>query len=96
MVSAAWGPDLGGVHPTSVSCCSPFGAEEGRLGSFPLPSSSLTQVPTSTSVSMEHGHVQVGGARVSLEAVVSMVSSRAMSNQDIVPGNAGTPPSKED
>lgn len=48
---------------------------------------------------MEHGHVQVSGASVSLEAVVSVVSSRAMSNQDIVPGNAGTPPTppiKED
>lgn len=31
--------------------------------------------PNSTSISMEHGHVQVSGASMSLEAVVSVVSS---------------------
>jgi hypothetical protein len=60
-----------------------------------LPPSSLTQGSNSTSISMEHGHVQVSGASMSLEAVVSVVSSRAMSNQDIVPRNKGAPPIKE-
>lgn len=49
------------------------------------------RAPTSTGVSMEHGHVQVCGAGVRLEAVVSVVRRRAVSNQDVVPGNAAPP-----
>lgn len=64
--------DLGGAHPTTVSCCS----QEREMGEeilyLPPPPA---QAPTSTSISMEHGHVQVSGASVSLEAVVSVVSS---------------------
>lgn len=36
---------------------------------------------------MEHSHIQVSGAGMSLEAVLSVLSGRAVSNQNIVPGN---------
>lgn len=34
---------------------------------------------------MEHSDIQVSGAGVSLEAVLSMLSGRAVSNQNVVP-----------
>lgn len=86
------GQGPGKPGPLQPAAAPGLGQKKRALGSEPLPPSSLAQVPTSTSVSVEHGHVQVGGASVSLEAVVSVVSSRAVSNQDIVPGNAGAPP----
>lgn len=36
---------------------------------------------------MEHGDIQVSGAGMSLEAVLSVLCSRAVSNQNVVPGN---------
>lgn len=45
--------------------------QQGRSSASLLPA----QVPTSTSISMEHGHIQVRGASMSLETVVSVVSS---------------------
>lgn len=53
----------------------------------PSSPSSLAQGSNSTSISMEHSHIQVSGAGVSLEAVLSVLSGRAVSNQNIVPGN---------
>ena len=90
-VGASWSCDLGGACPSPGSCCSQLGQKKGERGRDPLHPSSLAQAPTSTSISMEHGHIQVSGASVSLEAVVSVVSRRAVSNQDVVPGNAGAP-----
>lgn len=69
------------IPPLSRSTPSGAEGEPGRSSASLLPA----QVPTSTGISMEHGHVQVSGASMSLEAVVSMVSSRTMSSQDIVP-----------
>lgn len=40
-----------------------------------------------TSISMEHSHIQVSGAGVSLEVVFGVLRSRAVSTQNIVPGN---------
>lgn len=40
---------------------------------------------------MEHSHIQVRGAGVSLEASLSVLSSRAVSNQNIVPEVAAAP-----
>lgn len=70
-----------------------FGAGEGEAGCVSLPPP--RPGPTSSGVPMEQGHVQVCGARVSLEAVVSVVRSRAMSSQDVVPGMQPPNPVKE-
>lgn len=91
-LGASWDNNLGEPASLQSATAPNSGQKKGELGRDPLPPSSLTQAPTSTSISMEHGHIQVSGASVSLETMVSVVSSRAMSNQDIVPGNAGAPP----
>jgi hypothetical protein len=57
----------------------------------PSSPSSPAQGSNSTSVSMEHSHIQVRGAGVSLEASLSVLSSRAVSNQNIVPGDEESP-----
>lgn len=79
------------LAPALAAAAPTWGQKKGERGRDPLRPSSLAQAPTSTSISMEHGHIQVSGASVSLEAVVSVVSRRAVSNQDVVPGNAGAP-----
>lgn len=53
----------------------------------PSAPSSLALGSNRTSVSMEHSHIQVSGAGVNLEAVLGVLSSRAVSTQNIVPGN---------
>lgn len=71
-----------------------LGQKKGEPERDPLPSSSLTQGSDSTSITMEHGHIQVSGASMSLETVFSVVSSRAVSNQDIVPEIQKSPPKR--
>lgn len=65
---------LGELAPALAAAAPTWGQKKGERGRDPLHPSSLARAPTSSSISMEHGHVQVSGASMSLEAMVSVVS----------------------
>lgn len=91
-VGASWSCNPGGACPGPVSCRSHLEAEErGAGGETPESPPPWPRAPTSTSI-LDGTWPRPGQwGHVSLEAMVGVVSSRAVSNQDVVPGNAGAP-----